>query len=156
MIYKPNTSFGGHGIKIINKLNKLNKYKNASITKYIEHTKHYVGHFLVIKGIIINRIYFNSINKIHEIKYGRIKNYQIEEKITCANNNIDSTNNYCDDSIFDKIFYNLNYSGFADSDFIQVNNKIIIFEINPRPGGSLIFNNEYFNKFLDSIISKLL
>ena len=145
MIYKPNLACGSTGIKIINRLCRIS---NASITKYITHTMHYVGHFLVMNGQIINKVYFKSTNKPNEIKYGRIKNYEVEEKLTFGDNSV-----LADDSIFNKIFGLLNYSGFADSDFIEVDNKIIIFEINPRPGGSLIFNDEYFNKFLDNIIN---
>ena len=36
-----------------------------------------------------------------------------------------------DDSIFNKKISNLSYSGFADCDFTIVNDRIIIFEINP-------------------------
>lgn len=51
------------------------------------------------------------------------------------------------------IFDNLKYSGFACIDFTIKNENIIIFEINPRPGGSLIYNKKYFDKFIDTIIS---
>jgi predicted ATP-grasp superfamily ATP-dependent carboligase len=50
------------------------------------------------------------------------------------------------------IFDNLKYSGFACIDFTIKNSNIIIFEINPRPGGSLIYNKKYFDKFIDTII----
>ena len=56
-----------------------------------------------------------------------------------------------DDIIFSCIFNDLNYSGFACADFTIHNNKIIIFEINPRPGGSLIHNEKYLNIFLDKL-----
>jgi hypothetical protein len=59
-----------------------------------------------------------------------------------------------DDSIFEKIFNDLNYSGFACPDFIIYNEKITIFEINPRPGGSLVANITYLNLFLDTLNEK--
>ena len=54
--------------------------------------------------------------------------------------------------IVDQIFKDLNYSGFAVCDFIIVNDRIVIFEINPRPGGSLIHNEKYLNIFLDKLL----
>ena len=53
MIYKPNVSYGGIGIKIIN---KIIYDKNIIISKYIKHKKNYVGHFLVLDGIIQRKI----------------------------------------------------------------------------------------------------
>jgi predicted ATP-grasp superfamily ATP-dependent carboligase len=142
LILKPNEMCGGSGIKIISRFN--NKETNCIIQEYISHNKYYVGHFLILNGIIYNKIYFSSNYKYNNrIKKGAIINYKIENELDI------------DDSIFYKIFNDLNYSGFADSDFIIVNNKIIIFEINPRPGGSLIKNEKYFNIFIDKLLTLL-
>jgi len=46
----------------------------------------------------------------------------------------------------------LEYNGFACADFIVENGEIIIFEINPRIGGSLIQNREKLNEFLDILL----
>ena len=138
MILKPNNAFGGKGIKIIYEL-PLN-IKNHIIQKYIEHTEYMVGHFLVLNGVIQKKIYFISSHQCNNgIKCGRIVNYIVKDTINI------------DDNVFDKIFYNLNYSGFADADFIIHNDTIIIFEINPRPGGSLIFNSQYLNIFFEKL-----
>lgn len=59
--------------------------------------------------------------------------------------------NMQNDNIFNKIFKKLDYSGFACANFIINSNKILIFEINPRIGGSLIHNKEYFMKFLNKL-----
>ena len=138
MILKPNEACGGSGIKIVNKINIHRK--NCIISKYINHNEYYVGHFLVLNGIIHDKVYFYS-NHVYKdgIKKGRILNYKIIKELDI------------DDSIFSNIFCNLNYSGFADSDFIINNGKIVIFEINPRPGGSLIHNEIYFNQFIDKL-----
>jgi len=139
LIKKPNEMFGGGGIRIINNIN--NNEKNCIIQEYILHDKYYVGHFLVLNGIIYNKIYFSSNHKYKNgILNGVILNYIIEIELNI------------DDSIFNKIFYDLNYSGFACANFIIINNNIIIFEINPRPGGSLIHNEKYFHIFLNTLL----
>ncbi len=148
-IIKPNKGSGGNNIKIINNIDYNNLPKNSIITKYIEHDKYYVGHFLILNGKIIDKIYFyNTNNDKNLIKKGKIINYQITEKI------LDAVDDAIDaiDAIFNKIFDNLKYNGFACIDFIINNKKIIIFEINPRPGGSLINNKKYFDKFIGSVV----
>ena len=119
LIQKDNYGNSSTNIKIVYDI-EIN-LKNHIIQKYIEHKAYYVGHFLVLNCIILNKIYFYSTNK-----------------------NVNG-------SIFNKIFKNLDYSGFACSDFIINSNKILIFEINPRIGGSLIHNKEYFIKFLNKL-----
>lgn len=135
LIQKRNISAGGCHINIVYNIAK--DLKNYVISKYIEHIRYYVGHFLILNGKIIKKIYFYSEDPLKNgIKCGQIKNYIITSEL------------HIDDSIYDKIFYDLSYSGFACADFIIDNNKIIIFEINPRPGGSLIYNSKCFQDFL--------
>jgi hypothetical protein len=138
LIQKDNYGFSSHNIKIVYNI-ELN-LKNHIIQKYIEHKDYYVGHFLVLNGIILDKIYFYSNNNKNKngILKGAIQNYQIK-------------NNIKGDTIFNKILKKLDYSGFACADFIINNNKILIFEINPRIGGSLIHNKEYFIKFLNKL-----
>jgi predicted ATP-grasp superfamily ATP-dependent carboligase len=139
LIQKPNTGCGGSGITIVDHIDI--SLKNHIISKYIEHKTYYAGHFLVNQGTIYEKIYFCSSHPYDNgIKTGRIINYTVLPELLL------------DDSIFNKLFANLSYSGFADCDFTIVNDKIIIFEINPRPGGSLVHNKVYFNKFIDSVI----
>ena len=139
LIVKPNVAFAGRGIRIVNEI--IPNISEHIIQKYIEHTEYIVGHFLVLNGRVQQKIYFISSQPCYNgIKQGRISNYIARDTI-----NIDA-------NVFDKIFYNLNYSGFADSDFIIHDGRIIIFEINPRPGGSLIFNSQYLNIFLEKLI----
>ena len=135
-IIKPNCDNGGQNIEIIVD-NKIKK--NHVISKYIQHNRFYTGHFLIKNGIIIHKVYFFSYT-IDEnyIQRGAIQNYQIKYNIN--------------DDIFNKIFEKINYNGFINIDFIIENDNIIIFEINPRIGGSLINNNNIFSIFLDKII----
>jgi glutathione synthase/RimK-type ligase-like ATP-grasp enzyme len=139
MIIKPNKGHASIGIKRINTIN-ITEIHNHIVQTFIENTIYYSSHFLVMNGVILNKIFFYSDYKYpNNIKVGKIKFYQITEKLDI------------DDSIFDKIFCNLNYSGFACPEFIIHNNKIIIFEINSRPGGSLVSNDLYLNLFLDTL-----
>jgi len=138
MIQKPNVSCGGEGISIVYKLNTA--LKNCIVSKYIEHKEYYAGHFLILNGVICEKIYFCSSHQYSDgIKRGRIINYRAMNTISV------------DDSLFSSIFKNLSYSGFADCDFTIQDGNIKIFEINPRPGGSLIHNKEYFSTFIDTL-----
>ncbi len=142
MIKKPNDNYGGKGIEIINSFST--SLKEHIVQEYIEHKEYYCGHFLVLNGVIISKIYFKSSHKFDNgIKLGNMINYNVIEKLDI------------NDDIFSNIFLKLNYSGFANSDFIISNKNIIIFEINPRPGGSLIFNEKYFNLFLDKLSNNI-
>ena len=135
-IIKPNCDNGGQNIEIIFD-NKIKK--NNVISKYIQHNRFYTGHLLIKNGIIIHKIYFFSYTTDENyIQRGAIQFYQIKYNIN--------------DDIFNKIFEKINYNGFACIDFIIENDNIIIFEINPRIGGSLINNIPIFSIFLDKII----
>ena len=83
---------------------------------------------------------YSCINTIYIIIIYSIRNYNIL-------NNIERN-----DIIFEKIFKKLNYCGFSHSDFIIENNKIIIFEINSRIGGSLSKDVPILNDFLNSLV----
>lgn len=138
MIQKPNVSCGGEGISIVYKLNTA--LKDSIVSRYIEHKEYYVGHFLVLNGVIYEKIYFCSSHPYSDgIKKGRTINYEVKTRLPV------------DDTLFSSIFKKLSYSGFADCDFTIQDGNIKIFEINPRPGGSLIMNKEYFSKFIDRL-----
>jgi predicted ATP-grasp superfamily ATP-dependent carboligase len=149
LIQKPIIGCGGFYNKI---LNKFEKEKNIIVSEYIEHKQYFMGHFIVYKGKILNKVFFFTSNDNNNfIKRGPITNYKITKELDI---NIDiDIDNAIDDKIFENIFLKLNYSGYAASDFIISNNKIIIFEINPRPGGSLIECPEYFFAFMDSVLN---
>ena len=138
LISKKNVSCGGIGVFIVNSVDT--KLKDVIISEYVEHTIYYSGHFLILNGKILEKIYFSSSYKNDSgIIRGNIIEYTIQSELIL------------DDSVFNNIFTELPYSGFACVDFTIENNKIIIFEINPRLGGSLSFNTYYFNKFIDTL-----
>lgn len=142
LIQKTNIGSGGVGIEIVYSINT--ESNDIIISEYIQHIEYYTGHHLVLNGVILDKVYFCS-SQLYEngIRKGRIINYTISHELPA------------EDTIFYNIFKNLNYSGFANSDFIIKDNNIIIFEINPRPGGSLIYNKEYFNKFIDTLSKEI-
>jgi predicted ATP-grasp superfamily ATP-dependent carboligase len=138
MIQKPNVNCGGKGITIVYKLNTA--LKDIIVSRYIEHKEYYVGHFLVLNGVIYEKIYFCSILPYSDvILKGRTINYDVKKTLPV------------DDTLFSSIFIKLSYSGFAACDFTIQDGNIKIFEINPRPGASLIMNKEYFSKFIDRL-----
>jgi predicted ATP-grasp superfamily ATP-dependent carboligase len=144
MIKKPIYGFGGIDVRIVHGFDTTEK--NIVVLEYIEHSNYYTGHMLIHKGKILNKVYFycNNNNK-NLIKQGAIENYRIKENL---DDKIDS-------SIFKNIFKKLNYSGFVCIDFTIHMGIIKIFEINPRPGGSLVRNEKYLNIFFDTIIENI-
>jgi predicted ATP-grasp superfamily ATP-dependent carboligase len=143
MISKPNIGYAGSDIYILYEKQNL---PNRVISKYIEHTTYYSGHFLVKNGHIIKKIYFRTYNNDPLfIKCGSITDFDILH-------NLDSYN----DNIYSNIFTKLNYSGFACADFTIIDNNIIIFEINPRIGGSLFTHTyiayDFFKVLIDNFI----
>jgi len=130
-ISKPIYSFMGKNMTILynNKdLLKIKKYNN--IQKFIDDEYEYGAYFLCVDGIILTQ-------KIICFKY---KKYTIKkqnfpkESESVENFNVD---------IFKNIIRELNYSGGACINFKidKLNNKLYIFEINPRFGGSAFSNN---------------
>jgi predicted ATP-grasp superfamily ATP-dependent carboligase len=81
----------------------------------------------------------NDPNYIHK---GAVKKYTILDN-----------DNYEPFKIFEKIFKKINYTGFACSDFIVEDNNLLIFEINPRMGGSMRKNKFILNSFFDVLVN---
>jgi predicted ATP-grasp superfamily ATP-dependent carboligase len=139
LIYKPAIGFGGNNISIIEKYS--DDMTNCIIQQYITFEIYYSGHILVIDGKIIYKIYFKArnLNKYY-IRRGPIVNYEILYEPDF------------DDSIFPILLEKLNLTLIICIDFMVKNNKIIIFEINPRFGGSLISNIKLCNRFLHLLL----
>lgn len=144
MIVKPNVGCAGYRISIIHSLKNIdpNLSNDLVVTEYIDHTKFYSGHFLVKSGQIYNHVYFCTDIKLGTLVKGRIENYISLKKLETS-----------DETIFEKIFKKLNYSGIACANFTIVNGVIKIFEINPRIGGSLVNNALYLKEFVETIIT---
>ncbi len=142
MIKKTAIGFGGANVTIIQKLEK--RENNFVISDYINHTEYYSGHFLIYKGDILKQIFFRGYNKNNPnlIRKGPITVYDILTK----DNMVENVN------VFGEIFKKINYSGFACPEFTIVDGKIKIFEINPRPGGSLLSNKHHCDDFFQKII----
>lgn len=139
LIEKPAIGYSSNHIFIVD---RLHKRPNTIVSQYIDHEEFYTGHMLVRNGIIIKQIYFkgSTRNIPNYIQRGMIRDYTVLEVLDVSTD------------IFEKIFIKLNYTGFATPNFIIKDNRIVIFEINPRPGGSLIHNKKYCTKFFEKII----
>jgi predicted ATP-grasp superfamily ATP-dependent carboligase len=121
--------------------------RDTVIIDYIEHNEFYVGHFFVMNGQIKKQIYLKAStnNNSNFILTQPITNYSPEM--------IENLNNLNCHNVFVDIFQKLKYTGFACSDFVISNAKIIIFEINPRPGGSLFTHKEICKDFFNYVMS---
>ena len=125
-IYKPIYSTNGKKMVIIYNDKDFVCLKNHNnIQKCIEEENEYGAYMLCIDGLIMNY-------KIIRSKYPK---YNIN-KINFPNN-YENVKNF-DIKIFENIINKLNYSGGVciDFKFNELTNKLNIFEINPRFGGS--------------------
>lgn len=129
-IYKPCIGSLGSGIRVIKDSSdlKFDTGDNYIIQEYIKNNNEYVGNFIVKDGKIISSIILQETFNDNEFYY---KNFSAKDyKI------IDVTNNVIEG--FNTIFTKLNYTGMACADYKIINNKIVIFEINPRFGATVI------------------
>jgi len=136
-IYKPIYSANGKNMHIIyNNADFLKLRNRGSIQKFIEDTYEYAAFMLCIDGDIIN---YNIIR--HNYSEYHIKKTNFPD-------NYEHVNNF-DITIFKNIISDLNYSGGTciDFKFNKENNKLYIFEINPRFGGSAFTCN-----FIDELL----
>ena len=117
--------------------NKINS--DYVLQKYVKNDNCMVGHYLVINGNIHFCVYYKkNIYEDFFILKARITNY---EKV-----------NFIYDNIIVDLFQKINYTGFASIDFTFVNNIIILYEINPRIGGSLVNDENDFEKIINIIL----
>jgi len=147
MITKPMTGSGANGIKVVK-----NFVKNPSqiVSQYVVHDYYYVCHMLVIDCEVVKKIYFRKRVKHYDVVCGPINKYEIVTPEIFAEISKNAGKEY-DDRIFNNIFKELNFSGFACANLTIKNGIPMIFEINPRAGGSLFYNNEVAKDFFDVI-----
>lgn len=137
VISKPIYSRNGSNMKIYHDEKEfMNCDNKIIIQEFIDILYEYGAYLLCINGKIINW-------KI--IKYQYLK-YNIKKNNFPINYEDDETFNI---ELFQPLISKLNYSGGAciNFKFDQINNKIYIFEINPRFGGSA-FSNNFIYKLL--------
>jgi len=140
---KQRNSDGGSNIFMIKSLDDYEKYNiddNFILQKYINSNIYIVGQYFIYNGnILFKKFYMRNVNYDYEIICGRIINY---EKINV------------NDEIFIDLFNKTNYTGFACVDFTIKDDTIIIFEINPRIGGTFSMDLDDFNECFDIIYNK--
>lgn len=131
-VYKPVIARGGEGTYIANSAEDIKReIRDEIIEEYIDSPTEYVSHFSSIDGNIIYSVTFKTDYEGLHIKKGDIKNYTIENR---------------NDEIFNIIFAELKYTGFACANFKIKDGQIKIFEINPRLGGSILNNKKYLTQ----------
>jgi len=132
-IFKLSKGFGGNGSFVIKTDQELEKVKSSSdyvIQEYITSPDEYGGNFYVENGIIKFFVYYKMTNhKQYHIQRGKLEKY-----IRITDNNWNDT--------FSEIFKQINYTGFACANFKLIDGKPVIFEINPRLGGTIVCTNE--------------
>lgn len=141
IIIKPELSISGNNTHIIKNFDDWNKLeikrKLYIAQKYIFSNYIYTCHILSNNGnILIGKVYQTNKPEEYYIQIGPIKNY------------ISRDLNNSELSIFSTILKLSNYHGFCSINYDYENDIIKIFEINPRIGGSLIYNADDFLLFL--------
>ena len=119
----------------------LDKTANYFIQEYVIDQLEYSAHLYILDGIIkFSRFYCAKNSKKNYIQKGRMIKYRSVEVPQCVN-------------IFQEIFTKLNYTGFACIDYKLKNGSPKIFEINPRPGATIVTNIDDFNKLIQYLLS---
>lgn len=148
-IIKTTIGEGGKDVYIINNDQEYMKIsgklkKNYIVQEYLKSNIEYVGHLFYINGELIYSLFFKIINNnILHIRKGPSKKYELVEFYYLK---------------FDEIFKKLNYTGPLNLNFKYIDNKIKIFEVNPRFGGSIIKSNylyDLFNTLINHLCNKL-
>lgn len=148
-IYKLCVSSGGASSYVIELKSQmckelLDKSKNYVIQEYIAGSYEYSSHMYVHDGIIkFSKFYRLFNNKKNYIQKGRM--------ITYDSISIPSYIN-----IFQDIFVKLNYTGFACIDYKLKNGIPKIFEINPRPGATIVSNTNDFNDMINTCVQHIM
>jgi len=145
-ILKPSESYAGTDIVVFGNEVKDFKIKqqNYIIQEFILGVDH-VGMFYVKDGKIIVSYYYCDDAKRSDIyiTQGKILNPKRRDDLRIHNN------------LFERLFIPMNYTGFATVDFrITPDDKIKIFEVNPRLGGTILASGE-LNDFIYGIMEKI-
>jgi glutathione synthase/RimK-type ligase-like ATP-grasp enzyme len=144
-IYKLCISSGGASSYVIETKSQLfkellDKTKNYVIQEYISGSYEYSAHMYVLDGIIkFSKFYCTHNDKKNYIQKGRMITYDSVFTPSYIN-------------VIQDIFTKLNYTGFACVDYKLKNNNPKIFEINPRPGATIVSNVEDFNDMIYACI----
>lgn len=144
-IMKPIDGCAGYGIIIFKNKgeyeNSKIKFNNTYIIQeYVCSAYITTGHFLCDSGNILWTAIYTSKSAEYVIKRGAITNYT---KRNLSENEI---------NVFSDILKKLNYHGLCCIDYcIDNNDKIKIFEINPRIGGSLVNDTTDFTLLMEFI-----
>lgn len=145
-ILKSNIGLGGKDIYILKNENDYFNVssniikKNYVVQEFLTSINEYVGHLFYINGKMIYSLFFEIKNdEIYHVRKGPSKNY-----ILVDFNHLE----------FNEIFEKIKFTGLLNLNFKYINGKIIIFEVNPRLGGSIVKSNYLYDMF-NTIINYL-
>lgn len=142
-ILKSTIGLGGQDVFIIKDLNdyldkSIRLNKNYIVQEYLIDDVEYVGHFFFIKGKAIFSLFFKIFNdNFFHVRKGPSKKFILVD---------------FNPKIFDKIFDKIKFTGPLNINFKYINGKILIFEVNPRFGGSIIKSihlHDVFNSLIN-------
>ena len=152
VIFKHAKTSSGIGSSVCHNKAELDKsIKNSKkayiIQEYILDRTEYAGNMLVKNGNILYSIYYT---KTYDQDFHILRGSMHNQKGTYQriSSNLMSSH---EKETFSKILVKLNFTGFLCFDFKIKNNKVKIFEINPRLGGTLIRNTDHLNEMINAI-----
>ena len=135
VIVKPPTGGSSVGMYLSN-LNELDAsvfHKNI-IQEYIKSDTEFTGNLVVQNGTIIyGNAYYRYYGDRNYIKHDSL-DYTVQQTVPISKKYLD---------ILELFLKPVNYTGICNVDFKLVNDEIVVFEINPRCGGSLFFTHHY-------------
>lgn len=135
---KSSDKWGGHGAKVVYHATELSE--NAEIVQeFIREDTESSVHLFVDKGQIIHSRIFTICKGPEHIQCGALKGYTVNRTPQCIMD------------ILCRVFSALEYHGLACADIKIRDGHPYILEINPRLGGSLVYNLSVFTEFMDRI-----
>ncbi len=145
-IFKLGVTCAGNGSMVCADNNTLNirkkfyRERDYLVQEFISGPNEYSGHFCVVDGVVKwNTVYKSTNNNPFYVSRGKMEIYEKEPGMKFE--------------VFDQIFKQTNYNGFACIDFKIVNNRVKIFEINPRLGGTIVCDSVDFAKIIMAAVS---
>jgi predicted ATP-grasp superfamily ATP-dependent carboligase len=146
VVIKPKIGMASKGVEILFFDDGHIDNNKFIVQEFVHSSYNHVAHLLCKNGKIIwNTIYSSKKPSIYDIKKGRITNYEKRPM-----NDIETC-------VFSQVIEALDYNGVCSVDYVYEKDKednIKIFEINPRFGGSLVYDEIDFPIFLEKIVEE--
>jgi predicted ATP-grasp superfamily ATP-dependent carboligase len=135
VIVKPPCGGSSVGMYLSN-INNLDSsvFDNHVVQEYIKADTEFTGNLVVQDGnILYGFAYYRYYGDRNYIKHDS-QDFTVQKKVPISKKYLD---------VLELFLKPVNYTGICNVDFKLVNDEIIVFEINPRCGGSLFFSQHY-------------